>query len=312
MDVQQEQVRRGRPKYVPSADLLDARAAAARPGPDRAAADIIAGEREGRDHRGARRPAVRARARRFSGLQERTGALLATTLQAKNWLCGPHRVTTSGSPGCYGSKAAMELLQEADCVIAVGASLNSYTIEHGYLYPDARYVQIDTRRAVVMGNGAGGGLLHPGRRGHRARRAEPGAGASGRSRSRASTPTQVRERLGEPLRGPGRVRERAGPDRPARGHQGPRRRAPRRDRAGAGQRPPGGLRHHALPAVARGAVELRHVRRHRPGTAADHRGDRRRRRPARLRGRGRRQLPHAPVRSSRRPAGTGCRSWSSS
>jgi thiamine pyrophosphate-dependent acetolactate synthase large subunit-like protein len=38
-------------------------------------------------------------------------------------------------------------------VIAVGASLNRFTIEHGYLYPDARYLQIDTAPRVVMGNG---------------------------------------------------------------------------------------------------------------------------------------------------------------
>jgi thiamine pyrophosphate-dependent acetolactate synthase large subunit-like protein len=47
----------------------------------------------------------------------------------------------------------MELLQEADCVIAVGASLNHYTIESGYLFPEAKYVQIDTAPHLVMGNG---------------------------------------------------------------------------------------------------------------------------------------------------------------
>jgi acetolactate synthase-1/2/3 large subunit len=85
-------------------------------------------------------------------LQEQTGALLATTLQAKNWLCdrSEHHV---GISGLFGSKVAMELLQEADCVVAVGASLNSYTTEHGYLFPDAKYVQIDTAPHLVMGNG---------------------------------------------------------------------------------------------------------------------------------------------------------------
>ena len=48
----------------------------------------------------------------------------------------------------------MELLQEADCVIAVGASLNHYTTEHGYLYPRAKFIQIDTAPHVVMGNGS--------------------------------------------------------------------------------------------------------------------------------------------------------------
>ncbi|MFJ8796149.1 thiamine pyrophosphate-binding protein [Streptomyces sp. NPDC102487] len=85
-------------------------------------------------------------------LQERTGALLATTLQAKNWLCDRTEFHV-GLSGLFGDKVSMELLQEADCVIAVGASLNHYTIESGYLYPEAKYVQIDTAPHLVMGNG---------------------------------------------------------------------------------------------------------------------------------------------------------------
>ncbi|MGD6741318.1 thiamine pyrophosphate-binding protein [Streptomyces sp. BH106] len=85
-------------------------------------------------------------------LQEQTGALLATTLQAKNWLCDRTDFHV-GLSGLFGDKPSMELLQEADCVIAVGASLNHYTIESGYLYPEAKYVQIDTSPHVVMGNG---------------------------------------------------------------------------------------------------------------------------------------------------------------
>ena len=38
-----------------------------------------------------------------------------------------------GISGLFGNRTAMELVQEADCVIAVGASLNHYTTEHGYL-----------------------------------------------------------------------------------------------------------------------------------------------------------------------------------
>ncbi|WP_329331271.1 thiamine pyrophosphate-binding protein [Streptomyces sp. NBC_00663] len=85
-------------------------------------------------------------------LQERTGALLATTLQAKNWLCDRTDFHV-GLSGLFGDKLSMELLQEADCVIAVGASLNHYTIESGYLYPEANYIQIDTAPHLVMGNG---------------------------------------------------------------------------------------------------------------------------------------------------------------
>jgi acetolactate synthase-1/2/3 large subunit len=35
----------------------------------------------------------------------------------------------------------------------VGASLNHYTTEHGYIFPNARYVQIDLKPSIVMGNG---------------------------------------------------------------------------------------------------------------------------------------------------------------
>lgn len=138
--------------YVPSAELIDHPRLI--PDPERIAAAaelvraskrvvIIAG-------RGARRADAGPQILR---LQEQTGALLATTLQAKNWLCDGTEFHV-GISGLFGSKVAQELLQEADCVIAVGASLNHYTTEHGYLFPDARYVQIDTAPHLVMGNGA--------------------------------------------------------------------------------------------------------------------------------------------------------------
>ena len=85
-------------------------------------------------------------------LQRRTGALLATTLQAKNWLSAETEYHV-GIAGLFGSRLAMELLQEADCVVSVGASLNHYTIESGYLFPEARFIQIDTAPHLVMGNG---------------------------------------------------------------------------------------------------------------------------------------------------------------
>jgi len=37
-------------------------------------------------------------------------------------------------------------------VIGVGASLNRYTTEHGYLYPNAKFVHLDTKPHVLMGN----------------------------------------------------------------------------------------------------------------------------------------------------------------
>jgi thiamine pyrophosphate-dependent acetolactate synthase large subunit-like protein len=49
----------------------------------------------------------------------------------------------------------MQLFEEADCVIGIGASLNRHTTEHGYLYPNAKYIQLDPKPHIVMGNGRG-------------------------------------------------------------------------------------------------------------------------------------------------------------
>ena len=81
-------------------------------------------------------------------LGDRIGAVIATSLLAKTFLndCEYH----AGISGTYSTKGSMKLLQEADCVIGVGASLNRYTTEHGYLYANAKYVQIDSKPHVMM------------------------------------------------------------------------------------------------------------------------------------------------------------------
>jgi thiamine pyrophosphate-dependent acetolactate synthase large subunit-like protein len=84
-------------------------------------------------------------------LADRIGALIATSLPMKGWL-GESEYHV-GISGLYATKTAIELFAEADCVIGVGASLNHYTTEHGYIFPNARYVQIDLRPSIVMGNG---------------------------------------------------------------------------------------------------------------------------------------------------------------
>jgi acetolactate synthase-1/2/3 large subunit len=79
------------------------------------------------------------------------GALLATTLHVKNWFTGePFNL---GVAGLFSWHYTTEILAEADCVIGIGASLNYHTTEGGYLFPEARTVQIDTRAELVMGNG---------------------------------------------------------------------------------------------------------------------------------------------------------------
>jgi len=137
-------------RYVPSATLINA--PPLHPNPDQAeiAAKLIEASRRvviivGRGAvRSGAGPAVR-------DLAVRCGALIATSLMAKNWLNEDEFHV--GVSGLYSTKTAVELFAEADCVIAVGAGLNKYTIEHGYLYPGASYIQIDSRPQVVMGNG---------------------------------------------------------------------------------------------------------------------------------------------------------------
>lgn len=138
-------------EYVPSTALIEDLPLA--PNPDRigdAVAMIRASERvvvlagKGAKAAGAGESVL--------SLQRQTGALLATTLQVKNWLRDrtPYYV---GISGLYGTAVARDLLQDADCVIAVGASLNRYSTEAGYLYPDARYIQIDHAAQIVTGPG---------------------------------------------------------------------------------------------------------------------------------------------------------------
>ena len=84
-------------------------------------------------------------------LADRIGALLATTLPMKGWL-GDSEYHV-GVSGLYATRTAIELFADADVVIGVGASLNHYTTEHGYIFPNASYVQIDLKPSIVMGTG---------------------------------------------------------------------------------------------------------------------------------------------------------------
>ena len=84
-------------------------------------------------------------------IAERIGALLATTVLAKGYLAGNDY--HAGVAGLFSTAAAAEMFSEADCVIGVGASLNKYTLESGYLFQQARFVQIDTKPLVITGTG---------------------------------------------------------------------------------------------------------------------------------------------------------------
>ena len=149
-DVQQKEYDGGF-EYVPSTSLIDDAPRPADPERIRQAAEIVADS----DRvvilvgKGARSDEV---GDLVPQLQERTGALVATTLQVKNWL-RDRTPYYAGISGLYGTQTAHELLQEADCLVAVGASLNHFTTEHGYLYPMARVVHLDKADQVVNGTG---------------------------------------------------------------------------------------------------------------------------------------------------------------
>ena len=86
-------------------------------------------------------------------LAQRSGALIATTLQAKNWL-GQDEYHV-GISGTYATKTAIQLLSESDVVVAVGASLNRYTTHEGLLYPEAKFIHIDPKAHVILPRGKG-------------------------------------------------------------------------------------------------------------------------------------------------------------
>jgi thiamine pyrophosphate-dependent acetolactate synthase large subunit-like protein len=137
-------------KYVTSSEILGSNLIYPSPDGLQRAADIIG--RSSKPLIIVGRGAIRSGAgEAIRSLAQRAGALIATSLMAKNWLSeDPYYV---GISGFYGSRTAMELFQEADCVIGVGASLNRYTTEEGYLYPNARFIQIDNKPHVLMGGG---------------------------------------------------------------------------------------------------------------------------------------------------------------
>lgn len=81
-------------------------------------------------------------------LGERVGALLATTAMGHGlFAADPFCV---GIAGGFSSKLAVELLSEADTVLAFGASLNHWTVRHGRLFSgEARVVQVDLDEKMI-------------------------------------------------------------------------------------------------------------------------------------------------------------------
>lgn len=90
----------------------------------------------------AGRGAVDAGAREaVVALAARVGALLTTTLPAKDWFLG--EPFDAGICGGFAPGGIRALLGRADCVVAVGASLDDMTTDAGALFPQAEVVWID-------------------------------------------------------------------------------------------------------------------------------------------------------------------------
>lgn len=78
----------------------------------------------------------------LEALAEQCGALLATSLPAKGLF--DHNPFGIGIAGAFAGNLARELFAESDLVIGAAVGLGNYTTESGYLYPNARVVQVDT------------------------------------------------------------------------------------------------------------------------------------------------------------------------
>lgn len=91
---------------------------------------------------GAQRAGAKAEILR---LGEQTGALFATSLQAKGLFWGEE--FDMGVSGSYASAAAERLLSDADFVLGVGAELGYYTTEGGMMFPSAEVARIDIKAA---------------------------------------------------------------------------------------------------------------------------------------------------------------------
>jgi len=96
----------------------------------------------------AGRGAVNSEAREaLIALADRVGGVLVTTLQAKGWFGGhPFNLGISGG---FAPSQARSILNRADLVLAFGAGLNAYTLDHGRLYPSAKLVQVDINPTSV-------------------------------------------------------------------------------------------------------------------------------------------------------------------
>jgi len=85
----------------------------------------------------------------LAALAERLGARLATSFGAKG-LFDPHPANL-GIVGGFALPAARAAAAQADLVLAVGASLNEHTTDHGRAFPQAEVLLVDHRATAALG-----------------------------------------------------------------------------------------------------------------------------------------------------------------
>ncbi|QDZ13122.1 thiamine pyrophosphate-binding protein [Devosia ginsengisoli] len=139
-DLQQLMVEDDQP-YQPSTDFIPTLAPLQPPPTDVAAARVMIEAAQRIVVLGGRGARLAGAADACRALAARTGALLATTLPARGLFCpDPFEL---GVAGGYSSAVTRDMMAKADLIIAVGASLTSYTADSGKLFPGARVIQID-------------------------------------------------------------------------------------------------------------------------------------------------------------------------
>src|SRR5262249_27280648 len=131
-------------------------------------------------------------------------ALLATTLRARGMF--DHNPFSMGISGGFARDIAHEVGAQADLVVAIGTSLNYYTVDGGNMFPKAEVVQIDTE-PLGLRNGmqAADLYLRPrklgrGRNGRRRRGSPNCAGAGGCRRASAGAQFPLESGLLDPRR----------------------------------------------------------------------------------------------------------------
>ena len=90
-------------------------------------------------------------------LAEASGALLSTTLLGRGMF--DHNPFSVGVSGGFARDIAREVGEQADLVVAIGSSLNYYTVDGGHMFPKAEVVQVDIEPAGLA-HGMKSGDLH--------------------------------------------------------------------------------------------------------------------------------------------------------